>query len=229
MTEEKKSQEVEETKPTTTEEVEAPTIKETSTDTTPSISDDQLSSVSDTVSKSVIQRLSESLGLNKKEAEELPTDPESLQKIVDERVQSQLQDRDAKNEEIRKLEETQQSNNINSIIKGWDSQYTQLAQSGKVPAIKKLSDPNDPGVVAKRKMIMAIGKVIEQNKAKGIEYTPTVAEILVNYPTVLDGPPGADLPISGSTAGVSNSPQVNYQKDIAGKSFQQIIDAEKRD
>ena len=42
--------------------------------------------VSEEVSKSVIQRIGEALGLTKKEEAKLPTDPESLKKIVDENV-----------------------------------------------------------------------------------------------------------------------------------------------
>ena len=92
--------------------------------------------------------------------------------------------------------------------------------------IKNPSDPSDEGVAARRKLITAIGGIIDEVRKinPNSDYTPSISEAMVRYPTVLSAPPGADLPISGNTAVRESEDSFAYDKDVAGKSFQEIID-----
>ena len=72
-------------------------------------------------------------------------------------------------------------------------------------------------------MILAIGTMINQNKQQGIDYTPTIGDVLINNPEVLSGPPGADLPISGSTTAAEEEAMPSYG-DLHGKSFEEIAE-----
>ena len=118
-----------------------------------------------------------------------------------------------------------QQERIDNTIKGWHSQYNQLASLGKVPAIKNASDTADEGVVARRKLILGIGKIIEEIRKTDptSEYVPSVSEVLVRFPDILKAPPGADLPISGNTAVRENETSFSYDKDVKGKTFEQIV------
>lgn len=198
-----------------------------------SISDDQISSlksqitkdvegkVSSEVSQSIIAKIGTALGLTKQEEEKLPTDAETLKKIVDEQVQAGINQykTEVEEQESRSIEEREQQ--INQVITGWHSQYDQLSRMGKVPKVENQSDPNDKGIVARRKIIMAIGKMIEQNKKDGVRYTPTVSDVLLASPNVLSAPPGADLPISGNTH-VREDDSAFTNAEIRNKSFAEI-------
>lgn len=188
-----------------------------------SISKDVSGTVSQEVSKSVIQKIGEALGLTKKEEDKLPTDAEALQKMVDQKLEERFSklSEEAKKEE--EGEKTARQERINGIVNGWYTQYNILARSGKVPPIKNAGDENDSGLQARKKIILAIGKMIEQNKSQGIDYTPTISDVLVTYPQVLQGPPGADLPISGNTAVRENEDSFKYDS-IHKKSFEEIAE-----
>ena len=151
------------------------------------------------VSKSVLTKIAEALGLTKKEEAKLPTDPEALKALVNEQVQARLAEENKIREESDKVSQEEYQAKVNNTIKGWYAQYNQMASLGKVPRIANESDKNDRGVASRRKIILAIGKVIEENKKQGVEYVPSISDILIQYPNVLSGLPGGDLPISGNT------------------------------
>ena len=185
------------------------------------ITDDVSTKVGDDVSKSVIQKIGEALGLSKKEEKELPRDAEGLNKMIGKRVKEELVKVNEKSDEDKETTEKERQESIDNVIRGWHSQYAQLSKMGKVPAIVNVKDANDKGIVARRKIILAIGKMIEKNKAEGVKYTPSVSDILVSSPNVLSAPPGADLPISGDTQSTENV-ETFSNKDIAKKSFAEI-------
>ena len=201
----------------------------------PSMSDEQVASLKDSitkdvsgqvsqeVSKSVIQKIGEALGLTKREEDKLPTDAEALQKLVDQKLEERFSKLSEEAENEEKEEKTARQERINGIVNGWYTQYNILARQGKVPPVKNAGDENDPGLQARKKIILAIGKMIEQNKAQGIDYTPTISDVLVTYPQVLQGPPGADLPISGNTAVRENEDSFKYE-NIHKKTFEEIAE-----
>ncbi|MBU1067097.1 hypothetical protein KKE60_04890 [Patescibacteria group bacterium] len=188
------------------------------------ISKDVSEKITKTVSEGVIQKIGKAFGLTKKEEEDLPKDPDALKKMVGAMIQEGFAAREE--DQFRTSEETdkQRQGRIDDIVRGWHSQYESLARSGKLPPIENAQDPNDKGVVARRKIILAIGKINESNRSAGLpRYTPTVAEVLVNNPDVLSGPPGADLPISGNTQ-VREEPDSFTYGDTHDKSFEEIAE-----
>lgn len=235
--EEVKEKEVKEVKETP----EAPDSQVDETkDTTSKLDDDQVASlkdsitkdisgqVSDDVSKSVIEKIGEALGLTKKEKEDLPRDQDSLNQVIDQRVKQELSRFEESQQKREEISEKQRQQQIDTQVNSWFSQYDQLARSGKVPKIENLQDQNDKGRLARNKIITAIGKMIDQNKDSADpqvrDYVPTISDVLLQYPNVLDEQlPGANLPISGSNAARYEGQGLDYQKDIRGKSFEQIV------
>ena len=182
--------------------------------------------VSGEVSKSVIQKIGDALGLTKKEEEALPTDPATLKKLVDEAVTKRFERVSTDAEKQEQEDVTARQGRIDNIVKGWHFQYNDLSRIGRVPAIKNLNDTTDEGVVARRKLIMAIGRIIDEVRKTdpNSDHVPSISEAMVRYPGVLSAPPGADLPISGDTAVREGEATISYEKDVAGKSFEQIVD-----
>ena len=199
----------------------------------PSIPEDTLTTLKDTitkdvsgkvteeVSKGVLTRISEALGLTKEQEEELPKDPESLKKMVQESIDAKMEELDTQAKKEEKESKKERQTRINGIVNNWFSQYNRLSQSGKVPAIKDSSDENDPGLQARKKVILYIGQMIEKLKAEGSDYTPSIADALLENPRVLSGPAGANLPISGNTAIREDESSFKYE-DVAKKSFEEI-------
>ena len=155
--------------------------------------------ISKGVSESVIQKIGKALGLTKEEEEGLPKSKEALTKLVSEGVQAEFKRRDAEVDKEDKETDKQRQDRVDGIVRGWHSQYEAVGRAGKVPKVENAQDPNDKGVVARRKIILGIGKIREENKKQGIDHIPTISEVLLTYPNILSGPPGADLPISGNT------------------------------
>jgi len=186
------------------------------------ISKDVTESVSTSVSQSIIERIGKALGLSKEEAkEELPKDPQELQKFINAQVQAQLKSEKEKQQSEIEETENQRQERIDSIITGWHSQYESLARMGKVPKVANANDTNDKGLQIRKNLIQQIGKMIDENKQNGIDYTPTIQDALLSNPSIIDGVPGADLPISGNTSSRQNSSAFS-NKEIRGKSFLQI-------
>lgn len=200
----------------------------------PTIPQDQLTSLKDTiakdvsgkvteeVSKGVIARIGEALGLTKKQEEGLPKDPEALKKVVQEAIDKKFEEVGQQAENEERESEKDRKVRVNGIVNNWFSQYNRLSQSGKVPAIKNANNENDPGIQARKKVILYIGQMIEKLKTEGSDYTPSIADALLENSRVLSGPAGANLPISGNTAIRENEESFKYE-DIKGKSFEDII------
>lgn len=215
----------------------APSTPETPP-STPSLSDEQISSikadvskdvagkVSQEVSKSVIEKIGEALGLTKKEEDALPTNAQELQKAIDSAVEKKVSELSKSAEEQDQQEQEDYNKAVENTVNGWHLQYNQLAAAGKVPAIKDANNLQDEGMVARRKLIMAIGKIIEEVRKTdpNSNYIPSISEALIRFPDVLKAPPGADLPISGNTASREGGEAINYHEDVHGKSVQEIID-----
>lgn len=192
-----------------------------STDDLSSIKADLKEEVSGEVSQSVINRIGEALGLTKKEAEEqLPKDQESLQKMIDSRVNQTLQQRQQQEEEQQKLTQEQQQKQVDSIVNNWYAEYDALVREGKAPKIENPNDKNDPGVQARRQLIQGIGEIIKKEKAEGIERTPSLTESFMKG-NLKDEVAGADVPVSGNTKSGSKS-GFSYA-EIASKSFEDIV------
>ncbi|MHC4269161.1 MAG: hypothetical protein ACYSTS_11935 [Planctomycetota bacterium] len=185
------------------------------------ISKDVADKVSKKVSKTIISKIGEALGLTKTEEEKLPSDPEKLQKFVESLIEKSMEKEREKLGEEAKQTQAEQKKKINTIVNNWFSQYNRLSQAGKVPAIKNVSDPNDPGVQARKRIITYIGQMVEKLKESGSDYTPSIADALLENPRVLSGPAGATLPISGNTASTENSETFKYD-DMHRKSFEEI-------
>lgn len=183
--------------------------------------------VSETVSKSILQKIGDALGFTKKETEELPTDKPSLQKLIDSSVADKFKSQTQTVEKQDEQDATDRQTRIDSTVKGWHFQFSELSRLGKVPVIKDATDPTDEGVVARRKLIMSIGTIIDETRKTNptSDHVPSISEVLVRFPDVLKGPPGANLPISGDTAVRAPAVALDYEKDVAGKSFQQIVDS----
>lgn len=231
MAEDQEDQEDQEDSPESTDDI--PT-----TDTADSrLSDDQVSSlkesitkdlsgqVSQQVSESVIQKIGKALGLTEEEKEELPKDAESLQKLIDNKVDAKLQEVQSQYQQQETQTAEQREEKIKSIVSNWNQQYKLLADTGKVPPIKDPTDQKDPGVQARRQIILHIGKMIDNLKQQGTNYTPSISDALIAEPDLLKDVPGADLPISGNTSSRENADSFLYD-EIAGKSFEQIAQGE---
>ena len=191
---------------------------------TPSSSPVDVESIKAEVSKGVTETVKENIkkvfGLSEKEKEELPTDADSLQKLVDEKVKQQLEQYKTQEKQEKTQSEQQYQEKVKEIQSGWFNQYDILARAGKVPLIKDPNDVNDAGVLARRKIIIAIGKQIETLRAEGNTYIPSISDIILQNPNVLRSEvPGADLPISGNTA--TTQPEFSNQ-EIRNKSMAQI-------
>lgn len=201
----------------------SPVSEEAATKLKEDIAKDVSEKVTKTVSESVIQKFAKALGLTKEEEKDLPKDPESLKKLVDEKVQEAFKARDEEAGKVTEETEKERQERVDNIVKGWHSQYESLSRAGKVPKIENAQDPNDKGIQARRKLILAIGRAIDQNKQQGIQHTPTVGEVLLTTPDVLTGPPGGDLPISGNTQVREESDSFTHE-ELRKESFEEIAE-----
>ncbi len=153
------------------------------------------------VSKNVIQKIVKALGLTKEEELELPKNPTELLKII--RKESAKTTEDAlkskeKEQTKTQQEETERQKQVSdSFVKLWTNQYNQLAESNRVPKIVNANDANDPGRVAKNKILLRLHQIIKDNETKGIDYVPTLKEVFYENPDILKGVAGANTPVSG--------------------------------
>ena len=174
-----------------------------------------------TATKGIMEKLGKALGFSKEETQELPQTKEELGKLIDKSIKDaftkQREDQTAETQETQEA----QDERVDTIVKGWHSEYQALSQANRVP---KIIDPNsetDPGVMARKRLIQGIGKIISVEKAKGIQRTPAISEVLVINPKALSQPAGADLPISGNTGSESNEAGFS-NADVHSKSMAQL-------
>lgn len=168
------------------------------------------------VSKSVIARIGEALGLTKKEEEEeVPTDPKKLGEYIDRRVEDKtkevLKSRDAETEETTKEQEEKLQEGAKNFQETWAYQYTEMATLGNVPKIEKPQDPQDPGNVAKSRLLLKLKEVLDENEKNGVDYVPSLWEIMSKYPNVLKTA-GANVPVSGRGRTTADAPRMPYDK-----------------
>jgi hypothetical protein len=163
------------------------------------ITKDVSGKVSEQVSKSVLEKIGAALGLTKEEEEELPKDAASLKKLVQQEAQNLLKQRDEEQQKTQQQEDQQLDRGAQTFRELWNRDYTEMANNGMVPKIEKADDPNDPGNQAKTRVLAQLKKVLDENAAKGVDYVPTLWEIMARYPETLktETTTGANAPVSG--------------------------------
>lgn len=177
--------------------------------------------VSDSVSKSVIQKIGDALGLTKKEEEALPSDKKSLEALVDQKFQEKMTAYSQEQQQEQEKSKQEYNEKVKGVVTGWRSQYNELARLGKVPPIKDYNNKDEAKVW--RNVMLGIDKIIKDGKAQdpSYSYVPTVSDVLLRYPTIAKGAPGADLPISGNTGAMESTKDFEYG-EIANSSFEKI-------
>jgi len=183
--------------------------------------------VSESVSKSVIEKIGEALGLNKKEKEQLPTDPDELRAFVEsaskKSAEAVLAEKENKEKEANVERERQIEEGSKRYQQLWSGQYEALSSAGKLPKIVDATDANDPGRQAKTKLLIKLYEVLQENEKNGIDEVPTIKEIYYEYPEVLKGTiPGGTAPISGGGRNHASGTGLNYS-DIHNQSFEEIL------
>jgi hypothetical protein len=176
-------------------------------------------------SKSVIEKIGEALGLTKKQEEQIPSEPKELAKYLEERSEAKMNDILAKREaeQMKALKEAQrvQNESAQTFTQLWGRQYKELAESGKVPKIEKETDPNDPGRIARLKVLTKMYEIVQANQAQGIDYVPTLKEVFYEHPDLFKAVEGADAPISGGGRTEQKSQVPGYKR-----SWEEILAAE---
>lgn len=196
---------------------------------TEQIKNDVSGKIRDEVSKTLLQKIAEGLGLNPKEQEKLPTDPKELAKFVQDNAQKGVQ---KVLDEKAQAEKTQQEAQQKQLSEGakrfqtlWSNQYAELAEGGKLPKVVDAQNKNDPGNVARVRLLTKLKQVIDENAAKGIDYVPTLKEIFYEYPDVLrtDTVAGGNAPVSGG--GRSTTPNNGLPYDqLHKKSLEDMVE-----
>lgn len=166
-------------------------------------------------SKSFIQKLTEAFGLSKKEEDVVPTDPTKLGEYIDSRAKKQAEEilkaRDDKTEEATKEQQEKLQTGAEEYKVSWTYQYNEMAKHGSVPAVEKPQDPQDPGNIARGRLLLKLGQVLEENKKNGIDYVPSLWEILSRFPNVLRTA-GADTPVAGRGRSGGGEKRMPYAK-----------------
>lgn len=175
--------------------------------------------IEEKVSKSVIDKIGEALGLTKKEAEQqIPTDPQELAKYVQENtkktVEQILGDKEKQEREAQESQQKQIQEGEQKFQTLWHNQFTELAETGKVPKTVNPQDVNDPGNQVRVKLLTKLSQVIRENEAKGIDYVPTLKEIFYEFPEVLQAETttGADVPVSGGGRSMAQGQTGEYNR-----------------
>ena len=166
-------------------------------------------------SKSFIQKLTEAFGLSKKEEEEVPTDPtkmkEYISNVAKKQAEETLKVRDEKAAETTKEQDDKLQEGAKNFQQTWTYQYEQMAINGGVPKIEKPQDPQDPGNIAKGRILLKLNEVLEENKKNGIDYVPSLWEILSRYPNVFKTA-GANVPVAGRGRTTGGETRMPYAK-----------------
>lgn len=196
------------------------------------IKKDLESSITEKVSKGVTERIAEALGITKKEEiEKMPQSREELLNLVKEAAQKDretyLTEQEKQEQQAREQQEAQLQEGANRFRTLWTNQYNELAEKGLVPKIEKQDDKNDPGNLAKVKILTRLKQVIDENKKNGIDYVPTIKEIFYENPDILrtETQTGANAPVSGggrSTAVAGGMPidklrKTSFEDLVAGQ------------
>ena len=187
---------------------------------TPSVDTTKLegSMIEAKVSRSVLQKIAEGLGITKKDEEKLPTDPIELKKYIDSAGKKQAEailtakdkeDTQVKADQAKKLEEG--SKTFQSM---WTHDYSEMIKVGMVPPITNAEDTNDLGNVAKTKILVKLSEVLKQNETDGVDYVPTMWEIMSRHPNLLrtETTAGVNSPVSGGGRIAGGAVDHSYQR-----------------
>ncbi len=173
-------------------------------------------SVTEKVSKTLLEKIGGALGLNKEEKKQLPTDPEELAQFIRENAKRGTEEvfteKEKEEQAEREERESQVSEGAQRFQTLWKNQYAELAESGRVPKIENPDDKNDPGNVAKVKILTKLSQIIKENEEKGIDYVPTLKEVFYENPNILrtDTVAGATTPISGGGRTTAQTGALKY-------------------
>jgi hypothetical protein len=160
--------------------------------------------------------LAKSFGLTKEEKAQIPTDPKELetfiQKKADERFDARMKeinDADQQSEQDRQKQTEEGAKTFQNL---WARDYTEMANLKMVPPITKAGDKNDPGEIAKSRILLKLRELIDENEKNGIDYVPSLWEVMQRFPNVWrsETKTGANAPVSG---GGGNSMSVPSEYD----------------
>ena len=147
--------------------------------------------------------LAKGLGLTKEEEKELPKDPKKLKVFIQKEAKRQAQGIiDKKEEESTKAtkdDEKKKEEGATQYQQLWVRDYTTMAERGMVPKIEKADDVNDPGNVAKRKILLKLNEILTENAKNNVDHVPSLWEILASFPDIMrtETTTGANAPVSG--------------------------------
>lgn len=186
--------------------------------TTPAAPVDE-NAVTEKVTKTVIERIAEGFGITKKEeVAKIPTDPEELAKFVQDNAKKAteqlLTEREQREKEAQEAQQKQITEGAQRFQTLWKSQYEELAATGRVPKITNPADKNDPGNVAKVKILTKLSEKLRENQANGVDYVPTLKEIFYEHPDILSTATttGATAPISGGGRAMATGGGLTYDQ-----------------
>lgn len=145
----------------------------------------------------------------------MPTDPKKLGEYIDKRAKKQaeaiLKARDDEASEDTKVQDEKLQEGAKNFQQTWAYQYGEMANLGNVPKIEKPQDPQDPGNVAKSRLLLKLKEVLDENAKNGVDYVPSLWEILSRYPNVLKAA-GANVPVSGGGRTSVGDARMSYEK-----------------
>ena len=205
-----------------------PTTPAVTTPAAPAIDE---TAVTEKVSKSVIDKIGQALGITKtEEKEQIPTDPAELKKFIEDHgaaaAQKVLDDREQAQKTAQEQQQKQVQEGAARFQTLWKSQYTELGEKGLVPKVVNAEDKNDPGNIARVKLLTKLSEVIKHNQANGIDYVPTLKEVYYENPNILtEEVAGGDAPISGGGRTMGAGAQMPYDK-LHNSSFEELLKVE---
>lgn len=196
-----------------------PSTSVASTPATPPSAPVDENAVTEKVTRSVIERIAEGFGITKKEeVAKIPDNPEELAKFVQDNAKKAteqlLTEREQREKEVQEAQQKQITEGAQRFQSLWKSQYEELAATGRVPKITNPADKNDPGNLAKVKILTKLSEKLRENQANGVDYVPTLKEIFYEHPDVLSTATttGADAPISGGGRAMATGGGLPYDQ-----------------
>ena len=174
--------------------------------------------IEEKVSKGLLAKIADAWNLTKKEEEAIPTDPEGLKKYIDDITDKKLKavadEREKKATQSQADQEKQLAAGAKNFQNMWVRDYNEMAKLNRVPAIVNATDKNDPGNIAKTKILFKLSEVLKENEAAGIDYVPSMWEIIARFPNVLrtETTAGATAPVSGGGSNPSANANQDYQR-----------------
>lgn len=178
--------------------------------------------ITGTVQKEVAEKIAKALGLTKEQEEQLPTDPKALLELVKSEAtkatQAILDEQHTTDAKVAADRAKNIEAGAASFVKLWDGQYDQLAESGKVPKIAlPATDPNymnDPGYLAKQRILGKLKEIVLQNEMDGVDYVPTLKEVFYENPNIIniETKTGANVPVSGGGRVTTPNQGLSYEQ-----------------